>query len=88
LIVLELKSRCTQGGLHILLGNRLAFFMDKSPQDGAVAIDVPAPHHLGDHELWIHPLHEVQNGKALMLVTHGKRYWQSHRRLHDKSLSG
>ena len=75
LIVLEVKARLTQSSLHILLGNRLAFFMDKTPQDDAAAIDVPARHHLGDRELWIHPRHDMQHGKKLMLVTHGKRYW-------------
>jgi hypothetical protein len=75
LIVLEVESCFTQSSLHVFLGKRLAFLMDKPPQDGAAAIDVPARHHLGDRELWIHPRHDVQHGKKLMLVTHGKRYW-------------
>ena len=74
-MVLEVNARLTQSSLHILLGNLLAFFMDKPPQDGAAAVDMPACHHLGDHELWIHPPHDVQHRKKLMLVTHGKRYW-------------
>jgi hypothetical protein len=74
LIVLEVEARFTQSSLHIYLGKWLAFFMDKPPQDGAAAIDVPARHHLGDRELWIHPCHDVQHGKKLMLVTHRKRY--------------
>jgi hypothetical protein len=75
LIVLEVESRFTESSLHILPGKWLAFFMDEPPQDGAAAIDVPARHHLGDRELWIHPRHDVQHGKKLMLATHGKRYW-------------
>ena len=44
--MLEVEARFTQSSLHIYLGKWLAFFMDKPPQDGAAAIDVPARHHL------------------------------------------
>jgi hypothetical protein len=75
LIVPEVESRFTESSLHIFFGKWLAFFMDKTPQNGAAAIDVSAGHHMGDREVWIHPCHDVQHGKKLMLVTHGKRYW-------------
>lgn len=71
----EVKPCFPQGFLHLGLTGRFALQINEAPEDRAAAVHMNPRGDLLDHELRIHPPHQVLDGEELMFIPNGKRFW-------------